>query len=86
MKSLRFYAAALSLLFTFVSCEEEPQKVEPEVKTPEIRVGEASVSLDSDGAVRISGTDIILHIFGLSSKRIVHMAVHHLVHLKDVVF
>ncbi len=50
MKSLRFYAAALSLLFTFVSCEEEPQKIEPEVKTPEIRVGEASVSLDSDGA------------------------------------
>ena len=50
MKSLRFYAAALSLLFTFASCEEEPQKVEPEVKTPEIRVGKTSVNLDSDGA------------------------------------
>lgn len=50
MKSLRFYAAALSLLFTFASCEEEPQKVEPEVKTPEIRVGKTSVDLDSDGA------------------------------------
>lgn len=52
MKSFRFMAAALSLILAVASCKEkpEPEPLEPEVKIPEIRLGQSEVSLDSDGA------------------------------------
>jgi len=49
MKSMRFLAAALALLFVVASCEEVPEEKEQEA-VPEIRLAETEVSLDSDGA------------------------------------
>lgn len=53
MRTMRFIAVALPLLFAFASCDEavkEPEQEEPEVLVPEIQLARTEVELESDGA------------------------------------
>ena len=53
MKTMRFIAAVMPLLFAFASCDDkikEPEKQEPEVLAPEIQLASTEIELESDGA------------------------------------
>ena len=54
MRTMRFIAVALPLLFAIASCDEavkEPEQEEPEVLVPEIQLARTEVEIASDGAV-----------------------------------